>query len=199
MMPAPWRQSASRHGGRSPVSSRNAFARIVFILPSWKLAFRQRFWSLPISNQLQAHLRVDAAGYQAPRNEEFMSMDRLSRVIAGCSLTVALGMVISASGCRSMRSDVPRGKPYSTTGSPTAPGFNSAPHPNTTISPGLYQNNGANAQNNGGNAAPNFDGNADGAAANMPQYGTPSPNASPYGVPSQGKFGAPGTNSGANP
>ena len=120
-------------------------------------------------------------------------MDRLSRLIAGCSLTVALGMVFSASGCRSMRSDVPRGKPYSTTGSPTAPGFNSAPHPNTTISPGLYQNNGA-------NGAPNYDGNADGAGANMPQYGTPSPSASPYGAQQiPGKLGAPGTNTGANP
>src|SRR5262245_1377722 len=119
-----------------------------------------------------------------------MSMDRLSRVIAGCSLTVALGMVFTASGCRSMRSDVPRGKPYSTTGSPTAPGFNSAPHPNTTISPGLYQNN---------NGAPNFDGNPESAGTNMPQYGTPSPNASPYGVQTPGKYGAPGTNTGANP
>ena len=42
-------------------------------------------------------------------------MDRLSRVIAGGCLTLASGMVLTASGCRSMRNDVPKGKPYSTT------------------------------------------------------------------------------------
>ena len=119
-------------------------------------------------------------------------MERLSRVIAGCSLTVALATVLTASGCRSMRSDVPKGKPYSTTGNPTAPGFNSAPHPNTTIGPGLYQTQ--------PNTSPSLDGNPDGAGASMPQYGTPSPNASPYGVQqTPGKFGAPGTNNGSNP
>jgi len=115
-------------------------------------------------------------------------MERLSRVIAGSFLTVALGTTFTASGCRSMRSDVPSGKPYATRGTPTAPGFNSDPHPNTTISPGLYQNNGS----------PSLDGNPAGGA-NMPQYGTPTPNASPYGVPPGAKFGAPGTNAGANP
>jgi hypothetical protein len=116
-----------------------------------------------------------------------MSMERLSRVIAGISLTVAFGLVLTASGCRSMHSDVPKGKPYTTTGNPTAPGFNSDPHPNTTIGPGLYQNNGS----------PSLDGNPAGGA-NTPQFGTPSPSASPYGVQSQGKFGAPGTNNGLN-
>ena len=115
-------------------------------------------------------------------------MERLSRVIAGSFLTVALGTAFIASGCRSMRSDVPSGKPYATRGTPTAPGFNSDPHPNTTISPGLYPNN----------ASPSLDGNPAGGA-NMPQYGTSSPNASPYGVPPGAKFGAPGTNAGANP
>ena len=115
-------------------------------------------------------------------------MERLSRVIAGCSLTLALGAVISASGCRSMRNDVPSGKPYATRGNPTAPGFNSDPHPNTTVGPGMYQNSGS----------PSLDG-IPRAAPNMPQYGTPTPNASPYGVPSAGKFGAPGTNAGTNP
>jgi hypothetical protein len=115
-------------------------------------------------------------------------MERLSRVIAGGFLAVALSTAFTASGCRSMRSDVPSGKPYATRGTPTAPGFNSDPHPNTTISPGLYQNNGS----------PSLDGNPAGGA-NMPQYGTSSPSASPYGVPTAGKFGAPGTNTGTNP
>ncbi len=49
-------------------------------------------------------------------------MDRLSRVIASGSLTLAMasGIVVSASGCRSMRNDVPKGKPYSTNGNPPA-------------------------------------------------------------------------------
>jgi hypothetical protein len=114
-------------------------------------------------------------------------MDRLIRLFAASSLTIALGMVLTASGCRSMHSDVPKGKPYTTNGNPTAPGFNSDPHPNTTVGPGLYQNNGS----------PSLDGNPVGGA-NATQYGTPTPSASPYGVPPVGKFGAPGTNNGMN-
>jgi hypothetical protein len=119
-----------------------------------------------------------------------MSMDRLSRVIAGCCLTLALGLVFSGTGCRSMRNDVPRGKPYTTTGNPPpAVGFNSDPHPSTSVAPGMYQNNGS-----GG-----FDVNPPGAGPTAPQYGTPSPNTSPYGVPTTGgKYGGPGTNSGSN-
>jgi hypothetical protein len=111
-------------------------------------------------------------------------MDRLTRVVAGCCCTLALGMVFSASGCRSMRNDVPRAKPYTTTGNPPAVGFNSDPHPSTSVGPGMYQNN--------------ADGSPVGGSLNMPQYGTPTPNASPYGAPTPGKFGGPGT-SGINP
>jgi hypothetical protein len=59
-------------------------------------------------------------------------MDRLSRALTGGCLAVVLGTVFSASGCRSMRNDVPPGKPYSTTGgTPPTVGFSSDPHANT--------------------------------------------------------------------
>ena len=43
-------------------------------------------------------------------------MDRLSRVLAVGQHGHGFGTVLTASGCRSMRSEVPPGKPYSTTG-----------------------------------------------------------------------------------
>ena len=113
-------------------------------------------------------------------------MDRLSRVIAGCCLTLALGMVFSASGCRSMRNDVPRGKPYTTTGNPPSVGFNSDPHPSTSVGNGIY------------NGSPAMDGNS-GGSAGMPQYGTPTPNASPYGAPTANAYRGPATTTGVNP
>ncbi len=68
-------------------------------------------------------------------------MDRLSRVIAGASLAIVLGIVGSSAGCRNTRNDVPAGKPYSATGgTPPTVGFNSDPHPSTSIGPGLYGN-----------------------------------------------------------
>ena len=63
-------------------------------------------------------------------------MDRHSRVFAGGCLVAMMGMVLTAAGCRSMKNDVPPGKPYSTTGGGPPPvGFNSDPHPNTSIGP----------------------------------------------------------------
>jgi hypothetical protein len=123
--------------------------------------------------------RLDATGYRAPRNEEFMSMDRLSRVIAGGCLTLALSMVITASGCRSMKNDVPKGKQFSTNGNPPAVGFNSDAHPNTSIGNGMYPGNGS-------------DPNAMGSGA-QPQFGTPANGLSPLGTPTSGRYGAPGT------
>ena len=69
-------------------------------------------------------------------------MDRLSRVSAGGCLVLVLGTVVAASGCRSMRNEVPPGKPYSTTGggpphSPVRTAFNSDPHPSTSM--GMYR------------------------------------------------------------
>ena len=61
-------------------------------------------------------------------------MDRHGRLLAGGCLAVIMGMFVAVAGCRSMRNDVPPGKPYSTTGgSPPPVGFNSDPHPNTAI------------------------------------------------------------------
>ena len=107
-------------------------------------------------------------------------MDRLSRVIAGGCLTLAFATVLSASGCRSMRNDVPKGKPYSTTGNPPAVGFNSDPHPSTSVGNGMYSPNGS-------------DPGAVGGAAGQPQYGTPAPGASNYGAPTNNRYGPVGT------
>jgi len=66
-------------------------------------------------------------------------MDRLSRVLAVGCMAMVLGVVFTASGCRSMRSEVPPGKPYSTTGGqPPTVGFSSDPHPNTGVGAGMY-------------------------------------------------------------
>jgi hypothetical protein len=127
------------------------------------------------------------------RNEEVKSMDRLSRVIAGGCCTLFLGTLVSASGCRSMRNDVPPGKPYSTTGGSPAVGFGSDPRPNTGVGSGMYPNYGVTA----GSASPS--GNPATAGSSAPaQLGTPGLSASPYGTPTPGAYGAPGTNSGTS-
>jgi hypothetical protein len=109
-------------------------------------------------------------------------MDRHSRVLAGGCLVTLMGIVLTASGCRSMRNDVPPGKPYSTTGGGPPPvGFNSDPHPNTSIAPGLY----------GGTGGPGTSPAEPGPAGpgSTTQFGIPTPGASPYGTPSSNKYG----------
>ncbi len=118
-------------------------------------------------------------------------MDRLTRLFAGgcLTLTLALGMVFTNSGCRSMRNDVPKGKPYTTTGdNPSSVGFNSDPHPSTSVGNGMY----------GNNPVPGASGNAAPGGAGMPLYGTPAANASPYGAPTANAYGGPATTAGAN-
>jgi hypothetical protein len=110
-------------------------------------------------------------------------MDRLSRAIAGGCLALALGIVITASGCRSMRNDVPKGKQFSTNGNPPAVGFNSDAHPNTSIGNGMYQGNGSDANAMGGG----------GGSGAQPQFGTPTPGTSPLGMPTANRYGMPGT------
>jgi hypothetical protein len=106
-------------------------------------------------------------------------MDRHSRVLAGRCLVALMGIVLTASGCRSMRNDVPPGKPYSTTGGGTPPAlFNSDPHPNTSIAPNLYGGTGT---------APADAGPA--GAGGPTQFGTPTPNASPFGAPTSNRYG----------
>ncbi|MFI5457851.1 MAG: hypothetical protein ACHRXM_20625 [Isosphaerales bacterium] len=121
-------------------------------------------------------------------------MDRLSRALAGGFVAVVLGTVVSASGCRSMRNDVPPGKPYSTTGAtPPTVGFSSDARPNTGLGGGLYPNGLT-------PSSPSPAGNpAMAGAGGAPQLGTPGTNPTPYGAPSPNLYGGPGTNSGANP
>src|SRR5262249_58520048 len=70
-------------------------------------------------------VRRDAGGRRAPGNEEIMSMDRLRRIVAGGTLAMMLGMVVAASGCKSMREEGPPGPEDSTTGAPAASPFHS--------------------------------------------------------------------------
>jgi len=120
-------------------------------------------------------------------------MDRLSRILAGGCFVAVLGTVVSASGCRSMRNDVPPGKPYSTTGGTPPVGFSSDPRANTGVGGGVYPN-GLTPSSPLPSGNPAMAGT--GAA---PQFGTPGLNSSPYGAPTPGAYSGPGTNSGANP
>jgi hypothetical protein len=127
-------------------------------------------------------------------------MDRLNRVIAGGSLAIVLGIVVSAGGCRSARNDVPPGKPYSATGgTPPTVGFSSDPHPSTSISPGMYNNMPGQPQSNAADPSVGMGGAGAGASAGFPaQYGTPTPNSNPYGAPTANRYGPPATTSGAS-
>jgi hypothetical protein len=109
-------------------------------------------------------------------------MERHNRVLAGGCVAVILGVVMTGPGCRSMRNDVPPGKPYSTTGGGAPPlGFNSDPHPNTSVGAGTYGNPLA-----PGSSAPD----AWPAGAGSPTFGTPSPGASPFGTPTSNRYGS---------
>jgi hypothetical protein len=121
-------------------------------------------------------------------------MDRLSRALAGGCLALVAGMVVSSSGCRSMRNEVPPGKPYSTTGgTPPTVGFSSDARPNSGVGGGLYQN-GLTPTSPSSGGSP-----ATAGPAGAPQYGVPGNSTSLYGAPAQNRYGAPGTNSGTNP
>jgi hypothetical protein len=99
-------------------------------------------------------------------------MDRLNRTMAGCSLMLLLA---AAGGCRSTRSEVPPGRPYTSDGRQVPPvGFSAEPHPMTGP------------------------GNAGGPGA--PQFGTPSPASSAtMGAPTSNQYGPPGTSTGGGP
>ena len=136
-------------------------------------------------------------------------MDRLRRVLAGGTLAMMLGAVAVASGCRSMRNEVPPGPKYSTTGEPSSSGgFNSAPHPYNALSspyntnpttagagqPGLAGSSGV------GGATPGsaMDGMPPGlgSGASTSSYGTPSPSSPGMGLPTPNVYGPPGTSGG---
>jgi hypothetical protein len=109
-------------------------------------------------------------------------MDRHNRVLVGRCLAVLLTFMVLGSGCRSMRNDVPPGKPYSTTGgSPPPIGFNSDPHPNTSVGGGMY----------GGGMTPGSPLSSGGATGpgGMPQLGTPTAGAGQYGAPTANAYG----------
>jgi len=121
-------------------------------------------------------------------------MDRHSRALAGGCLALVVGTIVSASGCRSMRNDVPPGKPYSTTGgTPPTVGFSNDPRPNTGVGGGMYPSGLT-------PSSPSPSGNpALAGAGGAPQYGIPVNNPSPYGAPTTNRYGAPYTNTGTNP
>ena len=83
-----------------------------------------------------------------------------------------------------MRNDVPRGKPYTTNGNPPpSVGFNSDPHPEYVgCEPGCIKTTVPAASTLNPRAV----------ARTAPQYGTPSPNTSPYGVPTMAQVRWPG-------
>jgi hypothetical protein len=132
-----------------------------------------------------------------------MSMDRLKSVLAGGTMAMLLGMLVTASGCRSTKNEVPSGRPYSTTGDPTSGvGFNSDPRPNNAMGSGLYGNPYTPGQPGmGGSAAPGAGGSSPGTGADgLPapgaggsQYGTPTPSQSNLNAPTNNRYGGPGT------
>ena len=115
-------------------------------------------------------------------------MDRLRRLLTGGTLVMTLSTVIAASGCRSMRNEVPPGKPYSTTGgTPPSIGFNTDPRPNAAIGAGMYPNAtpgqsgvptpGVNPGMTGSDATYSSGGSS------ASQFGTPAPSGGQFGVP----------------
>jgi len=106
-------------------------------------------------------------------------MERRDRTLAGCGL--ALALVLPASGCRSLKSEVPPARPFSGEGSqPPSVGFSSAPGPTAGFT-GLQ---GA----GGGNGAP-------GVSSGAGQFGTPAPAGPNMGTPTNNAYGPPGSSS----
>jgi hypothetical protein len=117
-------------------------------------------------------------------------MDRLSRKMAVGFYAVVLASITGATGCRSMRSEVPPGKPYSTTGEKSPLGLNSDPRPATGAAAGMY----------GGALTPGAPG-PDGVQSmtpsnglsQPPQLGIPAPNAGNYAAPTANRYGSVGS------
>jgi hypothetical protein len=97
-------------------------------------------------------------------------MDRLKLSMAGCGLAALLAVT----GCRSMRNEVPPGRPYSAEAQqPPAVGFSSDPHPQIGV---------------GASALPG------GPQGPTGQFGTPGMAGGPaYGAPTNNLYGPPGT------
>jgi hypothetical protein len=145
-------------------------------------------------------VRRDAGGRRAPGNEEIMSMDRLRRIVAGGTLAMMLGTVVAASGCKSMRNEVPPGPKYSTTGEPSSSLFNSTPRPYNPVGGSPYGNSSVPGQpgmSGLGSAATGsaMDGlPAGGGSGGSPlSLGTPAPSTPGMGQPTNNSYGPPGT------
>jgi hypothetical protein len=122
-------------------------------------------------------------------------MDRLVRILAGGGLAGALALVVCVSGCRSMRSEVPPGKPYPTHGgTPPTVGFSSDPRANPSASAGQWS---PGTSMTPGNSVP--DGGTGLTTGSQPQFGTPTPNSSSSGAPSGYRYGAPSTSTSTTP
>lgn len=111
-------------------------------------------------------------------------MDRLKLTMVGCGLAALL----TTSGCRNLRSEVPPGRSFSSNAGQAPVEFSSAPHP--SINPG----------------APTMPAGTQGMLPGMPpsdssaQFGTPAPGATDnYGAPTANSYGAPGTSGLATP
>jgi hypothetical protein len=105
-------------------------------------------------------------------------MDRLRRVLTGGTLVLIAGTVIASSGCRSLRSEVPPGPRYSTTGGTPPLGFNQEPRPNTMAGSGFYGNSATPGQP----GMPGGDPTGAGLGSSPAQLGTPAPSSGLYGV-----------------
>ena len=78
-------------------------------------------------------------------------MDRLRLILAGCGLAV----IITAPGCRSMRSEVPPARPYGPNGQQVPPvGFGSDPRPVPNNALGATMNDGPRSTGQLGTPAP---------------------------------------------
>lgn len=101
-------------------------------------------------------------------------MDRLNRTLVGCGL--ALTLILPNAGCRSTRSEVPKGRSYSGDGQQAPPiGFSQSANPDSYS--GLQTGQGG----------------LPGSPGGSPLLGTPSPAAPNYGVPTGPGFGGPGS------
>ena len=132
-------------------------------------------------------------------------MDRLGRILAGGTLAMMLGTVMTASGCRSTRNEVPPGPKYSTTGEPSSAGFNSDPRPYSALN-GSYATNPAmpGAGQSGLPGSPGLGGTTPGGDMGGPppglgtagapsSFGTPPPTSPGMGMPTPNAYGPPGT------
>lgn len=135
-------------------------------------------------------------------------MDRLNRIVTHGGLALLLGTSISSLGCRSLKSEIPPGKPYSTTGATTGAattpnvGFSSDPRPDASAAGGLYngiqQASGATGPGGLPGSVQQASGNpamGGGVPGGPPQLGTPIGNQNSFkdAVPTEGRYGPPGT------